>query len=77
MTNKLQFHVLYTWAYYAFEQCSEIFPIMPQLCSTVPNYVCSIMLLILLNESEDKYISLNYIYFTAVESTKLYNQHIN
>ena len=35
------------------------------------------MLLILLNESEDKYISLNYIYFTAVESTKLYNQHIN
>ena len=77
MTNKLQFHVLYTWAYYAFEQYSEIFPIMPQLCSTVPNHVRFIMLQILLNESEDKYTSLNYIYFTAVESTKLYNQHIN
>ena len=46
----LQFKI----AYYAFEQCSKFFPIMLQLCSTVPNYVCSIMLhKLLLPESED------------------------
>ena len=31
-------------AYYAFEQCSKCFPIMPQLCSILPDYapVCPV-----------------------------------
>ena len=41
---------------------------MPQLCSIVPNYA-----VIPSSESEDYSIFQNYIYFTEVETTKLYN----
>ena len=52
-------------AFYAFEQCSKIFPIMPQLCSIVPYYMLHCALLcsissfkVLLPEFEDKHNSL-------------------
>ena len=60
--------ILFKFAYYVFEQCSKIFPFEPQLCSIVPNYA-----VIPLSKSEDQSIFPNYIYFTVVETTKLYN----
>ena len=50
----------------------------PKFSLLYPSYascaqLCSILLLMLLPDFEDKFNSLNYIYFTAVESTKFYN----
>ena len=57
-----QVYYAFQIAYYAFEQCFKIFPIMPQLCSIVPYYapLCSIynLIRVLLPESKDKRISL-------------------